>query len=289
MVELRDTARLSRIATNGIHLHVAEAGPPDGPLVFLLHGFPEFWYGWRNQIAPLAARGCHVVVPDQRGYNLSDKPKGAGSYDLDPLAADIVGLADHFGQERFDVAGHDWGASVGWWLAGQSHGRVRRLAALNAPHPAVWLEAMRKDPEQKKKSGYVRFFQMPYLPEFLVGLKRFGALAKGFRDCERPGAFTEADLEKYRAAWSQPGATTAMINYYRAILKKPMPPAPSCRIPCPTLVIWGKRDAYARPELAEASLRLCDDGRIAYLERATHWTPHDDPERVAELLGDFFA
>jgi pimeloyl-ACP methyl ester carboxylesterase len=289
MVELRDPARFSRIATNGIHLHVAETGPADGPLVFLLHGFPEFWYGWRNQIAPLAARGIHVVVPDQRGYHLSDKPKGAGSYDLDSLAADILGLADHFGRESFDVAGHDWGASVGWWLGGQSHGRVRRLAALNAPHPAVWLEAMRNDPEQKRKSSYVRFFQIPYLPEFLVGVNRFQALAKGFRDCERPEAFTGSDLEKYRTAWSQPGATTAMINYYRALLKKAMPPAASFRIHCPTLVIWGKRDVYARPELAEASLRLCDDGRIAYLERATHWTPHDEPERVAELLGDFFA
>ena len=269
-------------------MHVAEAGPPDGPLVFLLHGFPEFWYGWRNQIAPLAGIGYHVVVPDQRGYNLSDKPKGAGSYDLDLLASDILGLADHYGQETFDVAGHDWGASVGWWLAGQSHRRVRRFAALNAPHPAVWLASMRDDPVQKRKSSYVRFFQVPFLPEFLVGLNRFQALGKGFRDCVRPGAFTATDLEQYRKAWSQPGATTAMIHYYRAILKRPMAPAANYKITCPALVIWGKCDAYAGPELAEASLRLCTDGRIVYLDQATHWSPHDEPERVAELLADFF-
>jgi epoxide hydrolase 4 len=127
--------RFSKIATNGISLHVAEAGPSDGPLLFLLHGFPEFWYCWRNQIAPLAERGFHVVVPDQRGYNLSDKPAGVASYDLDVLAADILGLADFFHQPTFALAGHDWGAAVGWWLASRHSGRIRRFAALNAPHP----------------------------------------------------------------------------------------------------------------------------------------------------------
>ena len=229
-----------------------------------------------------------MIAPDQRGYNLSDKPKGAASYDLDQLAADIAGLADHFGQDRFDVAGHDWGSSVGWWLAGHYPRRVRRFAALNAPHPAVWLEAMRDHPVQKQKSRYVRFFQMPYLPEFLVGLNRFQALAKGFRDCVRPGAFGETDLEEYRKAWSQPGALTAMINYYRAILAKRVLPPASYRITCPTLLIWGKRDEYAAPELAEASARLCDDGRITYMDRATHWVQHDEPERVADLLAKFF-
>src|SRR5689334_22789150 len=168
--------RFARIPANGIQLHVAEAGPPDGPLVFLLHGFPEFWHGWRNQIAPLAARGFHVVAPDQRGYNLSDKPKDIASYDLDQMAADVAGLADHSRQQSFVVVGHDWGSAVGWWLAGQRPDRVRKLVVLNAPHPAVWVHAMRTDPEQKRKSGYVRFFQMPWLSEFLVGLNGASAL-----------------------------------------------------------------------------------------------------------------
>src|SRR5438270_3890267 len=109
MANLKDVLRFSRIPANGIHLHVAEAGPSDGPLLFLLHGFPEFWYGWRNQIGPLAERGFHVVAPDQRGYNLSDKPRGIASYDLDCLADDVIGLADRLGHKRFDVVGHDWG------------------------------------------------------------------------------------------------------------------------------------------------------------------------------------
>jgi pimeloyl-ACP methyl ester carboxylesterase len=133
VTNLNDIVRFSRINTNGITLHVAEAGPVEGPPVFLLHGFPEFWYGWRNQIAPLAARGFHVIAPDQRGYNLSDKPKGIASYDLDALAADVVGLADHFDLRTFAVAGHDWDGSVGWWLAGQHPDRLQRLAVGGGP------------------------------------------------------------------------------------------------------------------------------------------------------------
>ena len=288
MTSVKDAVRFSRLATNGIHLHLAEAGSPDDPLLFLLHGFPEFWYGWRNQIGPLAERGFHVVAPDLRGYNLSDKPRGVSSYDLDQLAADVAGLADHFGQETFAVAGHDWGAAVGWWLAGQHPQRVRRLAALNAPHPAVWLDAMRNNPVQKRKSSYVRFLRIPYLPEFLIGLNPAKTLAKGFQDSTRADAFTETDLKQYRIAWSQPGALTATINYYRAVLRKPLLAPEQYRITSPALVIWGKLDAYAVPELAEASARLCADGRIVFLDKSSHWVQHDEPERVVALLADFF-
>ena len=287
MTDVNDIVRFSRIATNGIHLHIAEAGPADGPPVFLLHGFPEFWYGWRNQIAPLAERGFHVIAPDQRGYNLSDKPKEIASYDLDQLAADVIGLADHFGLETFAVAGHDWGASVGWWLAGKHADRLRRFAALNAPHPAVWREAMLHDAAQKQKSGYVRLFQLPYLPEFLLGLGGFKALSKGFRDTVRPNAFTEADLERYRTAWSQPGALTAMIHYYRAVCRKTFLPVDGYRIDSSVLAIWGERDAYATPEPVEESIRLCAGGRVVRLPQSTHWVQHDEPERVTDLLAEF--
>jgi len=289
MPELKDVVRFSRIETNGVHLHVAEAGPADGPLVVLLHGFPEFWYGWRNQIVPLAENGWHVVAPDQRGYNLSDKPEGIGSYDLDRLADDIVGLAAHFHHKTFDVVGHDWGAAVGWWLAGRRVSPVRRFVALNAPHPAVWLDAMRTDPVQKRRSAYVRFFRLPFLPEFLLGLSRSKALAKGFRDSTRQGAFTETNLNEYRNAWAQPGALHAAINYYRAVLKKPLLPPSEYRVACPTLVIWGKRDAYASPALPEASTRLCSEGRIEYLEGSTHWVQHDEPARVNRLIAEFLS
>ena len=286
-MDITDTVRFSRVATNGIELHIAEAGPAEGPLVFLLHGFPESWYGWRNQIPALAENGFRVIAPDQRGYNLSDKPGGIPSYDLDRLAADIVGLADHFRRDSFSVVGHDWGAAVGWWLAGNYAQRVQRLAVLNAPHPAVWVDAMQNNPVQKRKSSYVRFFQLPLLPEFLLRLGNYAAMAKGFRDSIRSGAFTDLDLRRYRNAWSQPGALTAMINWYRAVLKKPLSPPDHYRISSPALLIWGMRDAYAGLELAEKSLGLCPKGRLVPLDRSTHWVQHDEPDQVANLLLEF--
>ena len=152
----------------GLRLHVAEAGPEDGPLVILLHGFPEFWFGWRAQIAPLARAGFRVVAPDQRGYNLSDKPKGAGAYRLDALAADIFALADAYGRTTFSLVGHDWGAAVAWWMATLKPERLDHLAILNAPHPAVWRRAMTEDPEQRRKSRYVQMIRLPWLVEAVV-------------------------------------------------------------------------------------------------------------------------
>ncbi|HEX2979920.1 MAG TPA: alpha/beta hydrolase, partial [Anaerolineaceae bacterium] len=127
-----------------LRLHAEVAGPVDGPLVVLLHGFPEFWYGWRNQIAPLAQAGFHVVAPDQRGYNLSDKPAGIGAYHLDALAADVLSILDHFKREQAFVVGHDWGAAVAWHLAIHHPERVERLAILNVPHPGAMARALRR-------------------------------------------------------------------------------------------------------------------------------------------------
>jgi len=285
-MEPRELA-FSHIQANGMRLHVAEAGPGNGPLVFLLHGFPESWYAWRGQIGALAAAGFRVVAPDQRGYGRSDKPRHASEYRLDVLAADILGLANAMARDRFCVVGHDWGASVGWWLATRYPQRMDRFVALNAPHPVVWHEAMRGDPEQRRKSWYVRFFRLPAIPEWLLARNDYAALAKGFEDCIRPGAFTADDLAIYRRGWSQPGALTGMLNWYRAILRDPPVPSGELRIAVPTHVIWGARDRYAGPRLAEASARLCADGRVTYMEHATHWVQHDDPGEVARLCVEF--
>ena len=129
------------IPTNGIRLHAETAGPQDAPLLILLHGFPEYWAGWKNQIGPLAAAGLRVVAPDQRGYNLSDKPRGVAAYNLDVIARDVLGMIDHFGREKVYLAGHDWGAAVTWHVAMQTPQRVSRIAILNAPHPAAMARA----------------------------------------------------------------------------------------------------------------------------------------------------
>ena len=268
-----------------VTLHVAEAGPVDGPLVILLHGFPEFWFGWRYQIAPLAAAGFRVVVPDQRGYNLSDKPAGVASYDLDKLADDVVALAKHYTDAPFHLVGHDWGAVAAWWTATRYPERVKRLAVLNCPHPAVWRIAMDTDPVQRRASWYVRGFQIPWLPEALLRAGKYRGLVAALRESRTP--LSEDDADRYREAWREPGAMTAMINWYRAILRRRFEPLSANSIRVPVCIIWGRQDRYALPALAEKSLALCSNGKLFFLDAATHWFAHDEPQRVNQLLMDF--
>ena len=234
---------------NGVRLHYAEAG--SGPLVLLLHGFPESWYAWHRQIPLLAQGGFHVVAPDMRGYGLSTKPKGWQAYGGEQLSGDIAGLIAHFGAERASLVGHDWGAAVAFETAMQHPEVVDRLVSINVPHPARLLRAFRTV-RQLRKSWYMFFFQLPGLPE--RGLERdgFAALKRGFRE-DAPGAFSDEQIARYVEAWSQPGALTGMINYYRAALRR-SPRGALARmrpIDCPVLVIWGERDRYLGRELAE--------------------------------------
>lgn len=271
-----------------VTLHVAEAGPGSGPVVILLHGCPEFWFGWRHQIVALASAGYRVVAPDQRGYNLSDKPKGIAAYDLDRLVADILALADVYTAQQFALVGHDWGAAVAWSLAEHHADRVRRLAILNAPHPALWRHAMDEDPEQRKRSRYVRVFGIPVLPELFIRAGRYSALAAAISESTKPPDGDE--VARYREAWSRPGALTAMINWYRAILRRRTyePPKPGTIRP-PTRIIWGVEDRYGSFALAEQSRALCGDGELIAIAGATHWVQHEEPERVNALLAEFLA
>lgn len=279
-----------RLRTNGIGLHAVAAGPPDGPLVLLLHGFPECAYGWRRQIGVLAAAGLRVVAPDQRGYGLSDKPAGVAAYGLDALADDVAGIADALGRRRFSLVGHDWGGIVAWHLAARDSGRIDRLAVLNAPHPATLRRHMRAHPSQALRSWYAAAFQIPWLPERLLAAGGFAPLRTVLvRTARGPGTFTPEDLRRYRAAWEQPGAARAMLNWYRALARRGGGPAPSGRIGAPARVIWGDRDPFLDSRLAEAALALCDRGEAFHIPEATHWVQHEEPERVNDLLLGFLA
>ena len=274
------------LEANGITLHAVAAGPADGPLVILLHGFPEFWYGWRRQIAPLAASGLRVVVPDQRGYNLSDKPAGLAAYRLDTLADDVLGVADALGRERFAVVGHDWGAAVAWHVASRNPERVTRAAILNAPHPATLRQYARVHVRQALKSWYVAYFQVPLLPELGLRIGGFWGLRRALRRSSRPGTFTGGDFRHYREAWAQPGALTAMLNWYRALRLAGVSAAP-VRVRVPVRVIWGDKDAFLEPGLAEASAALCNRAEVFHLPRATHWVQHEEADAVNRLLIEF--
>ncbi|WP_375444911.1 alpha/beta fold hydrolase [uncultured Fibrella sp.] len=284
---------LSRfIETNGLRLHVMEKGPADGPLVILLHGFPEFWYGWRAQIDALADAGFRVWAPDQRGYNLSDKPVGIHAYTIDKLTADIIGLIDTAGQEKATVIGHDWGAVVAWWLAATYPQRLARLACLNVPHYAVMLRFLRRSPHQLLHSWYAGFFQIPWLPEWLTERGNWWLMTRALRRTSRPGTFNEADLRRYRQAWSQTGPTgdtafRTMVNWYRAFAQQRPPLPANEQITVPTLLIWGAQDAFLIRDMAQPSINLCVDGRLVFIETATHWVQHEEAHTVNRLLLEF--
>jgi pimeloyl-ACP methyl ester carboxylesterase len=270
---------------NGVKLHWVEQG--DGPLVLLLHGFPEFWYSWRHQIPALARAGFRAVAPDMRGYHLSEKPKGVGAYRMEKLTADVVALAGSLGEKQAHVVGHDWGGYVAWHLPNTHPGFVRSLSILNAPHPAAYRRALRTR-DQRRRSRYVFLFQIPWLPERKMRAKNFALLEKMMRrDTVTPGAFSGEDIRRYKDALSEPGALTAAINYYRAMFRRPPPRKWSDeRITVPTLVLWGTRDRYLAPFLADGLGEWITDLRVERLE-ASHWVQNDVPGRVNELLAGF--
>lgn len=270
---------------NGVRLHAVTAGDADGPLVVLLHGFPEFWYTWREQIEPLVEAGYRVVVPDQRGYNLSEKPQGVRAYQLRDLSRDIVDLIASEGRETAHVVGHDWGGVVAWDLALRFPDVVDRLAVVNAPHPVAFRQQLASNPEQLQRSWYGLYFQLPWLPERLSRYDDFRALERGLRETALPGTFTDEDLTHYRRAWEQEGALTGMLNWYRAIVRHP-PDPPRDRLEQPTLVVWGEQDEALVPELGLASVQFCERGRLERLPETSHWVPHEEPERTTELLLD---
>lgn len=277
-----------RIQAAGVGLSCIEAGPADGPLVILLHGFPEDALSWRAQIEALAAAGHHVLAPDQRGYGDSDRPQGVEAYALDVLADDVIALADALGHDRFDLAAHDWGGTVAWWTAMRHPERVRRLAILNGPNPVAMKSYLKQSASQRRHSAYIAFFQLPVLPELVLGAGGFALLRRTLSRSSRPGAFSAADLERYRLQWSEPGAMTAMLNWYRALRVKPRGRL-SRRVVPPTLILWGAGDAFLERGLAEACAQMCDDGRLIFLEDATHWVLQEQPAAVSAALLPFLA
>ncbi len=275
------------IETNGIRLHVVQAGPQGGKPVLLLHGFPEFWRGWIKQIPALAEAGHRVIVPDQRGYNLSDKPKGVKAYRLDALAQDVIGLMDALHYEKVTLVGHDWGAMVAWALAIWKPERVQRLGILNVPHPAVMGRFVQRDPEQIRRSWYAFLFQLPWFPEAGMRADDWRGAERALRGSGKIHTFTNEDVVEYKKAWSQPGAMTAMINWYRALMRRRLPMPENPRVCVPTLMLWGMKDVALTHRMARPSMDYCDDGRLVLFPDATHWVQRDEADEVNRYLLDF--
>ncbi len=276
------------IDTNGVRLHAVVEGDRNDPLVILLHGFPEFWKGWEKQIEPIASQGFYVVVPDQRGYNLSSKPWGVGAYTRDKLALDVVGIIRYLGKERAFIAGHDWGAGVAWHLGANFPELVERLVIVNVPHAKVFERHFRKDPAQRKKSMYMLQFQLPLLPQWMLRRNDFSALVAALTKTSKPGTFSEQDIMDYKQAWSQKRAIPCMLNWYRAAFRRRVK-FRKLEVQPPTLILWGKQDRFLGHEMAEESLEFCKEGSVTYFEEATHWVLHEYPRQTSASILDFIS
>ena len=276
------------ISTNGINLHYVTQG--EGPLMLMLHGFPEFWYSWRHQI-PEFARDYKVVALDLRGYNDSDKPQDADAYVMEELIRDIEGVIKGLGYESCVLVAHDWGGAIAWSFAYAYPQMVERLIVLNIPHPAKF-EAGIRTPQQLLRSWYIFFFQLPGLPEWLLQANDYGAIASAFTNTAvDKTAFSEADLEAYKSAAAKPGALTAMINYYRNIFRSIFnnPERQWQRLEVPTLMIWGESDTALGKELTYDTDAYVKNLQIKYIPNCSHWVQQEQPQLVNQYMREFLA
>src|SRR4029453_6484665 len=256
-----------------------------GPLVVLLHGFPEFWYAWRHQLPALADAGYRGVAPDPPGSNTPHKPPPGRDYRPRVLVREVADLIVALGVGSAAVAGHDWGGALAWLLAMQHPQLGERLGGPQAPPPIRFLKGLRS-PRQLRRSWYILAFQLPWLPERLLAARDFRALRRALgRQPTRPGAFTAQDIDRYVAAAAQPGALRAAINYYRAAFRtNPLAQVHTLRrVDIPTLVIWGDQDRYLGRELAEPDPAWVPEARGERIAAASHWGRAAAPERANQL------
>lgn len=281
--------------STGVTLDVAVEGSPDNPAIILLHGFPESHRTWRHQI-PELARDHFVLAPDQRGFARSSKPAEVAAYTPDKMVADLMALADHFGIAKFTLVGHDWGGAIAWMAALNHPDRIERLIIINAPHPFLFQKTMFDDMAQREASQYIRAFRNPDLEKHIdaIGLDAFfdGSFLR-HTDFEK----VRAEKPVYLDQWGQPGAMTAMLNWYRAsaivvpamdetpdrpaFLDAPFPP-----IRPPTLVIWGMRDKALLPSQLEGLDRLVPNLTLVEVN-AGHFVPWEAPEAVTKAIREW--
>jgi len=273
-----------------VKLHYAVAGKGGEKLVVLLHGFPEFWYSWRSQLADLSGEYT-VVAPDMRGYNLSDKPANVEDYHIDKLADDVCGLIGHLGYEKAAVVGHDWGAIVAWELALNRPEYVSKVCALQVPPFSVWRKNLSL--KQILASWYLFFFQIPFLPEWFLSRNNFAGLTGILKKLSaEPDVFSKADIAEYKKSWRESHSVRSFINYYRAdILKKfYLGDGGSEKIKVPTLFIYGEKDSVVLPETVK-NVAAAIDAPFSEIRipDAGHWVQQEAAEVINDSLREFLA
>ncbi len=285
MTTSQETWQHRDIITNGIRMHYVTQG--EGPLIVLLHGFPEFWYSWRYQIPFLAKHGYTVVAPDLRGYNDTDKPRRG--YDVPTLLRDIVGLIRGLGQEKAIIVGHDWGGALAWTFAMRYPTMTERLIVMNAPHPGAMLREIRTL-KQLRKSWYIFFFQIPWLPEYVLLRNHANEIGRSLRGAAvQKSVFPREETAKYQEAMSKPGAMTAALNYYRQLFRR-LPRSSwgtKFQVTMPALLIWGEQDIALGIELTTGLEQWVDDIEIKRIPDSGHWVQQEQPDKVNEYMLEF--
>ena len=274
---------------NGVRLHYATAG--HGKLILFVHGFPEFWYAWREQLAEFG-RDHQAVAVDMRGYNLSSKPEELTAYLLPALVEDLRSLADHLGHQHFVLVGHDWGGVVAWAFAMTHPERLEKLVIINAPHPLVFQRELQQNPAQQEASRYILRFQSPEVEQVLLANDCAVLVEMVLGKDLRNGHLTEADRQAYLEAWTRPGALTGGLNYYRANRTGASAPPPAFRpgpIDVPTLVIWGMGDTALLPGNLDGLDQYVGKLTVERVTEADHWIVHQQPTRVNASIRAFLA
>lgn len=273
------------LLTNSIQIHYLEAGPSDGPLVVLLHGFPEFCWSWKKQIQPLADAGYHVIAPDLRGYGQTSKPHDLESYHWKHLVADIVELIKKLGNGQTGiVVGHDFGGVIAWLLGTFHPDVVRNIAVIDAPHPAILTDAL----EHSSEAWIIKFFNIPLIPEAIQRITDGFFYAARLRQTSRPGTFSKDELDDYRKEWRRKDAAMGMMNWFRASLPSLAELKNIPKTCVPSLVIWGTDDRALPFEMAEPSLKYCENVKFEKIEHGTHWVHIEEADRINALLLEFF-
>ncbi|HEY9836301.1 MAG TPA: alpha/beta hydrolase [Vampirovibrionales bacterium] len=287
MTTALETWTHNTIAVNGITLHYVTQG--EGPLMLMLHGFPEFWYSWRHQI-PEFAQDYKVVAVDMRGYNDSDKPQDLSAYQIQELIKDIEGIITGLGYKSCVLVGHDWGGAIAWYFAYSYPQLVEKLIVLNIPHPAKFAEALRSNPQQILRSYYAFFFQLPLVPELLFQFNDYQAIETAFQSMVvNKNTFSPADMTAYKNAAAKRGALTAMLNYYRKTLWELIFDKEWNVLEVPTLMIWGENDTALGKELTYGTESYVRNLQIRYIPNCSHWVQQEQPERVNQYMREFLS
>jgi pimeloyl-ACP methyl ester carboxylesterase len=292
-----DDLRSEYADANGIRLHYVTSGK--GKLILFAHGFPEFWHMWKHQLVEFG-KDHQAVALDMRGYNLSSKPEGVENYQIDTLVEDFRALAEHLGNEKFTLVAHDWGGIVAWQFANRHPECLDKLIIINAPHPGVFARLLVGNPDQQAASQYMLLFRSP-IAEQILSADDYAVLLGAIQTATATSS--EEDRQRYIEAWSQPGALTGGLNYYRALPFEPPPageatsesaaeflaaaPRELLEVKVPTLVIWGEEDTALTVHNLDGLDEYVPDLTIKRVPDASHWIVREQPEVINRLIGDF--